>query len=128
MFWYSQAKPFSAQRVHRGVRLSHRLLLFTQAWQLFCLECALVSIVSGRGLTLNSWEGTREVWKRGKNVAPYQASTSFFFSSFFLLGLLPFPLEHLSSVSTARHALSSGFVPWNRGTSLSDGMNKLWWG
>jgi hypothetical protein len=38
IFWYTQSRPLSAQRVHRGIVLSHRLLPRTHALQLFCRD------------------------------------------------------------------------------------------
>jgi hypothetical protein len=40
IFWYTQLRPLAAQRVHRGVLLSHRRLPLTQALQLFWRDAA----------------------------------------------------------------------------------------
>lgn len=39
-FAYTHSRPFAAQRVHRGMVLSQRLLPRTHALQLFCREAA----------------------------------------------------------------------------------------
>jgi hypothetical protein len=38
IFWYTQSRPLTAHRVHRGIVLSHRLLPRTHALQLFCRD------------------------------------------------------------------------------------------